>query len=416
MQLMNDLGFAANLQQDVCLLGGGNPAAIPQAEAYYRAEMIRLLENGSQFENMLGSYDPPQGNQRFIDTLATLLSDTFGWPITSKNIAITNGSQASFGILFNLFAGQFADGTSKKILLPMTPEYIGYGDVGLNKDEMFRANRPQIHMDENDNLFFKYQINFNAIARTIDSHDDCGAICVSRPTNPTGNVITDQELTKLSQLAKQSGLPLILDCAYGIPFPGIIFTRALPVWEEHIILCLSLSKLGLPGVRTGIVIADSYIIDMIVRSNAIFNLAPGRVGPSLLTRSVESKELLSLCDSVVKPYYQLRVQQAIDLVREYMDDLPLKVHSPEGAIFLWLWFEGLPISCETLYQKLKNRGVYIVPGNHFFPGLTEDWEHKQQCIRVSYAANTHQLEQGIKIIAQEVRAAYHPRFLHSDNV
>ena len=383
------------------MLGGGNPAAIPAAEACYRAEMTRLLNDGRQFEKMLGNYDPPQGNQRFIGVLAELLGGTFGWDISAKNIAITNGSQASFGILFNLFAGQFADRTNKQILLPMTPEYIGYSDVGLGEHEIFRAIRPTIRIDESDRLFFKYRVNFNE----IDDHN-CGAICISRPTNPTGNVITDRELTQLSRLAQQSDIPLILDGAYGIPFPGIIFTDATPVWSDHIILCLSLSKLGLPGVRTGIVIADPQIIDMIVRSNVIFNLAPGRIGPSLLTRLVGNGEILALCNTIIKPYYQLRVKHAVHLVREYMADLPVRIHQPEGAIFLWLWFEGLPITCETLYQNLKKRGVYVIPGSHFFAGLKEPWEHKQHCIRVSYAGDEKQVEQGLKIIAQEARIAY----------
>lgn len=409
LQLMNDLGHALslelNLGQEICMLGGGNPAAIPQIETCYRTEMLRLMDNGKQFEKMVGDYDSPQGNLRFIEVLAELLNDTFGWPISAKNIAITNGSQASFGVLFNLFGGQFADHAYKKILLPMTPEYIGYNDLGLGDNEIFRANRPVIQSDEDDPLFFKYRVDFSA----LDIDHECGAICISRPTNPTGNVITDSELTKLNQLAQQANIPLILDSAYGLPFPGIIFTDALPVWQNHMVLCLSLSKLGLPGVRTGIVIADAEIIDMITRSNAIFNLAPGCFGPCLLTRLVENKELIALCDTIIKPYYQLRVKQAVDLVREYMSDLPIRVHKPEGAMFLWLWFEGLPETCETLYQKLKQRGVYIIAGSHFFPGLKESWAHKQQCIRVSYAGDEKQVEQGLKIIAQTVREMYQAR-------
>ena len=45
-------------------------------------------------------------------------------------------------------------------------------------------------------------------------------ICVSRPTNPTGNVITDEELMKLDLLAQQRDIPLVIDNAYGVPFPA----------------------------------------------------------------------------------------------------------------------------------------------------------------------------------------------------
>lgn len=62
--------------------------------------------------------------------------------------------------------------------------------------------------------------------------DETGMICVSRPTNPTGNVITDDELIKLDALANQHGIPLVIDNAYGVPFPRIIFSDAGPLWNR----------------------------------------------------------------------------------------------------------------------------------------------------------------------------------------
>ena len=71
---------------------------------------------------------------------------------------------------------------------------------------------------------FKYHVDF----AHLEIGDDIAAICVSRPTNPTGNVITDDEVEKLEALAKRHIYPLIIDNAYGVPFPGIIFTQATP--------------------------------------------------------------------------------------------------------------------------------------------------------------------------------------------
>ena len=65
------------------------------------------------------------------------------------------------------------------------------------------------------------------------------------------------------------------------PFPNIIFEPVPPLWDEHIILCLSLSKLGLPGARTGIIIAAEQTIQAITNANAILNLAPGKLWPDL---------------------------------------------------------------------------------------------------------------------------------------
>jgi len=51
----------------------------------------------------------------------------------------------------------------------------------------------------------------------------------------------------------------VIDNAYGLPCPGIIFSEATPLWNSNIILCMSLSKLGLPGSRCDIVIAAEKV-------------------------------------------------------------------------------------------------------------------------------------------------------------
>ncbi|MXZ81560.1 MAG: valine--pyruvate transaminase [Gammaproteobacteria bacterium] len=400
LQLMEDLGEALESRSETMMLGGGNPAFIPQMQRHFRREMQALLDQGDEFEKVIGNYGGPQGQQGFIDQLAEMLQHEYGWPITRHNIAVCNGSQSSFSTLFRLFSGAFHDGSVRKILLPITPEYIGYNDT-IDPD-LFESKRPEIRDDPEDRLFYKYAVNFKG----LDVDRRYGALCVSRPTNPTGNVITDEELGRLNERAEAAGIPFIIDGAYGLPFPGILFADATPFWSENTILCLSLSKLGLPGVRTGIVVANREVIEIVKGSNAVFSLAPGRIGPALVKRLVKSRELLALCRDVILPYYRNRVGETVSLVRETMGDLPIRIHKPEGGIFLWLWFPGCSIANTELYAKLKKRGVFVISGNHFFPGLNQPWQHTRECVRISYTAEWSQVKSGMEIIADEIRRAY----------
>ncbi|OHB66646.1 MAG: valine--pyruvate transaminase, partial [Planctomycetes bacterium RBG_13_62_9] len=299
--LMDDLGAALAKGGGVLMLGGGNPARIPEVEHLFRRSMTQMLADGSRFERTIGSYDPPRGNIEFVEAVAALLRTQFGWDIGPRNIALTNGSQTAFFTLFNLFAGQYEDGTVRKILFPLMPEYIGYCDLGL-ADNLFVANKPRIeHSDEH---IFKYHIDFDQ----LEIPDEIGAICVSRPTNPTGNVLSRSELQRLSDLAIARGVPLIVDNAYGTPFPGIVFAEAEPLWNENTILCMSLSKLGLPGVRTGIVIAREEIAEMMGRVNAVMSLAPGGVGGAIIADLVRSGEIVRLSRDIIRPFYQNKAQ------------------------------------------------------------------------------------------------------------
>jgi valine--pyruvate aminotransferase len=191
-----------------------------------------------------------------------------------------------------------------------------------------------------------------------------------------------------------------------VPFPNIVFSNARPVFDEHVIYCMSLSKLGLPGLRTGIVVARSEIIEAVRSMNAILSLATGSLGAGIVTPLVASGEILRLGREVIQPYYRARVERAVSWCHEQFAGLDYFIHKPEGAIFLWLWFPGLPITAARLYERLKERNVLIIPGHYFFPGLNEPWEHVHECIRISYAQSSEQVEQGIRIIADEVKQAF----------
>ena len=231
---------------------------------------------------------------------------------------------------------------------------------------------------------------------------------MSRPTNPTGNVLTDEEIEQLSQLAKAHGIPLIIDNAYGAPFPNIIFTEATPVWDEHIILTLSLSKIGLPGTRTGIVVAHPRIAAAMVSMSSVVGLANPNIGQAIARPLIESGEILSLANDTVKPFYVEKSRQAREWVGEsFGDAFDYCVHRSEGALFLWLWFPGLPITSAELYERLKARGVLIVSGHYFFFGLAdEEWRHRHECLRMTFTMDETVVRDGIRIIGEEVGRAW----------
>ncbi len=399
LELMDDLGRALGGDADVAFLGGGNPAKIPAVQALVRRRLREVAEDPAALERMVSNYAHPAGDLPFRRALASLLAREYGWALTEDHIALTAGSQASFFLLFNLFAGRTRDGGLRRVLLPMTPEYVGYADVGLD-DGLIVSRRPAI--DERSDHTFKYRVDFTSL--TIGA--DIGAVCVSRPANPTGNVLTDDELARLASLCRAAKVPLIIDGAYGLPFPSIVFGRATPLWNEDIILCLSLSKLGLPGVRTGIVVAHPEIVAALTNMTAVLNLAVGSVGPVLAQPWVESGEILTLGARAIMPYYRDKALRARELVERELEGLPFRMHEPEGAFFLWLWLPGLPIPSAELYRRLKAAGVLVLSGHYFFPGLDEPWPHRDECIRISYAQDDETVARGIRILAREVRAAF----------
>ncbi len=398
-ELMDDLARAMSGQSSLLMLGGGNPGKIPAMQRIFQSRLEAIAADPAQFERFLSNYAHPAGEITFRESLAKLLREEYGWPLGTENIALTAGSQAAFFMLFNLFAGERPGGAPRRILLPVTPEYVGYANVTLGED-MLAARRPTI--TELDDVFFKYRLDFENLA--IDER--IAAVCVSRPTNPTGNVLTDDEMLRLEDTCRAAAIPLIVDNAYGAPFPNIVFTAAQPRWSSGTIFCLSLSKLGLPGARTGIVVADEAIIQALANMTAVLNLAVGSVGPVLVQPLVESGEILTLSLRHIRPFYEDKANRAAALLGRELKGLPFRIHKPEGAFFLWLWLRGLPAGSMALYRRLKQAGVAVLPGNHFFAGLSEPWSHSNECLRLSVAQDDETVERGIKLLAAEVRAVF----------
>jgi valine--pyruvate aminotransferase len=145
---------------------------------------------------------------------------------------------------------------------------------------------------------------------------------------------------------------------------------------------------------------------MVSEMNAVMSLAPGSMGAAIATNLVRSGKIIRLSREVIRPFYHRKANEAVEQLINELDGIDFHIHKPEGAIFLWLWFRGLPITNEELYKRLKEKGIVVVPGQYFFPGLKEEWRHKNECIRLNYSQNKETVTAGLKTIADEVKKAY----------
>lgn len=402
LQLMDDLGKPLSPDVPAYRLGGGNPARIPEIEKIFRREMYRILEDGDNFERTIGCYDSPQGRESFLTAMARLLSLKFGWKIGPENIAVTNGSQSGFFYLFNMFSGNTGKGKKNKILFPLVPEYVGYADQGIEPDTFVTLPAKAEYYENNT---FKYFIDFQLLEDYLSKHPEISALCVSRPTNPTGNVLTNEEIVRLANTAEKFGIHLMVDNAYGTPFPNIIFNESQPYWDPSVILSMSLSKIGLPTTRTGIIIAEEKIIKLLSAVNSIIALASTSIGQAIAENLVLSGEILKISKEIVQPFYQNRAIQTEKWIREIFKDRNWMLHKSEGAIFQWLRLCDMPFTSLELYKELKNHGVIVVPGEYFFFGEGGiNHEHLHQCIRINYSGPQDEVYQGLKIIEEVSRA------------
>jgi len=381
-------------------LSAGNPLVLPEVEQLWRDCTANLLDS-SEYGEVVCRYGASQGYQPLIDAVVHDFNQRYGLNLTERNILITPGSQTLYFYAANAFGGYTVEGDLKKIVLPLSPDYTGYGGVTLNPEALV-AYKPALDVDAATHRF-KYRPDFSQLE--IDAHTGC--VLFSRPCNPTGNVLTDEEVRKIAALATPYNVPVLIDSAYAPPYPALNFTEMTPLFGGNIVHCMSLSKAGLPGERIGIAIADEPLIHVLECFQTNLCIHSSRYGQAIAARAINSGVLAEIAARVIRPFYQNKVQIVESTLDRFMPaDLPWFLHRGEGAIFTWLWLRDLPISDWDFYQELKKVGVIVVPGNSFFPGLREDWNHTRQCVRISLTASDGAIETAMKRLSEVVQRVY----------
>ncbi len=380
-------------------LSAGNPLILPEVEQLWRDCTAGLLAS-TEYGEVVCRYGASQGYQPLIDAVVDDFNHRYGLHLTERNVLITPGSQSLYFYAANAFGGYAVDGTLKKIVLPLSPDYTGYGGVTLTPESLF-AYKPALDIDAAAHRF-KYRPDFGQ----LELGDDTGCVLFSRPCNPTGNVLTDDEVQKIAALAAPYNVPVLIDSAYAPPFPALNFTEMTPLFGENILHCMSLSKAGLPGERIGIAIGDEQLIQVLECFQTNMCIHSPRYGQAIAARAIRSGALADIAANVIRPFYQAKVRIVEATLDQAMPDVSWFLHRGEGAIFTWLWLKDLPMTDWEFYQELKQVGVIAVPGSSFFPGLRGEWEHTRQCLRISLTGNDQELETAMKRLATVVERVY----------
>lgn len=378
-------------------LSAGNPVILPEVEQLWRDCTADLLAS-SEYGEVVCRYGSSQGYAPLIDAVVKDFNRRYGLNLSDRNVLITPGSQSLYFYAANAFGGYAttANGetTVKKVVLPLSPDYTGYGGTALHKETLV-AYRPTIEEDKAAHRF-KYRPDFSQVE--IDERTGC--VIFSRPCNPTGNVLSDAEVHKIASLAAPYNIPVLVDSAYGTPFPALNFTEMTPVFGENILHCMSLSKAGLPGERVGIAIGDEQAIQPLESFQTNLCIHSPRYGQAIAARAIESGALAEISQNAIQPHYKHKLEILEATLDQHMPEVPWMLHRTEGGIFAWLWFPELPISDWEFYQEIKKAGVIVVPGSPFFPGLKTEWQHTKQCIRISLTATPEEIETAMKRLAE----------------
>jgi aspartate/methionine/tyrosine aminotransferase len=191
------------------------------------------------------------------------------------------------------------------------------------------------------------------------------ALVLCNPSNPSGKVFTQEELTFIADLAQTHDAFVITDEVYEhiVYHPHRhCYMAALPGMFERTISCSSLSKTyNMTGWRLGYVIAPKEIISGVRKVHDF--LTVGAAAP-LQEAAVQALELpLSYYDRLRDDYTRKR-----DLFLAYLDEAGLTYTKPQGAYYVMVDCRPFGVQDDQEFCRWMAReiGVAAVPGSSFF--------------------------------------------------
>lgn len=293
-----------------------------------------------------------------------------------ENIIVTNGGSQALSLTF---ASIFNPGDE---LILSSPNFISYFYLTV----FFGVKLVEIQRKSD------FSLDLDAIKQKVNVKTK--AILINSPNNPTGYVISPEELYELVEIVKKNDLYLISDEVYeNYTYDGlqIISPASIEGMFERTITLNAMSKLfSATGFRLGYVIAKKQIIDLM--ENYHQYTVAGTNHPAQYGFLEALKMDTAFFNNILKSFDERRL-----FTYKRLKEIGFEVIKPKGAFYVMPSVKNFNSDGESFSKNLmKDYAVAVVPGNTF-------GSYSDNMIRISYATEVSQLKEAMNRMEKFVK-------------
>ena len=353
----------------------------PAADLFPVGELQRALNAALREEGAeaLG-YEPTEGYGPLRAAVARHLLG-FGVPAAPDQVIVTSGAQQAIDLTLRALTkpGDY--------VVAESPTYLGI----LDACEANGVRLIGVPMDDEG-------MAVERLAPLLATYRPKLLITVPNSHNPTGITMSTARRRALLALCAEHSLPIMEEDAYGElryggqPAPRL---KALPGGEE-VIYVSSFSKVMLPGLRLGYLLASREIHSRIVFIKQASDRASGSLVQRAIYRCLESRRLRSYVQSVSRRCRERRDAMLVALERHLPPGARWTI--PDGGLYLWVRLpEG--VSALALYRAALAHDVVVAPGGAYFPAGDD-----HPFIALNFAAQPpERIDEGIRRLGAAMR-------------
>ncbi len=343
----------------------GNPS-VPAPDGV-REELLRLISEENPVA--LHGYTSAQGDGAVRGAIADDLNERYGAGVSADAIYMTCGAAAALTISLNALV---CEGEEVIVNSPYFPEY----KVFIEKAGGVLRDVPT--------LDGSFQLDIAALDAAITER--CAAVIINSPNNPTGAVLSEDNIKALSELLMRKErelnktIYLISDEPYRELVYGGVKVPFVSLYYPDTVVCYSFSKsLSLPGERIGYALVSPKMKDGEAVYQAICGAgrALGFVcAPSLLQKMIPA--VLGMTSDI--EVYDKNRRLLYDALSEY----GYYAVNPDGAFYLFV--KALEPDSRAFCERAKKHELLLVPGDDF---------GRAGYVRISYCVSTEVIERSL---------------------
>jgi GntR family transcriptional regulator/MocR family aminotransferase len=332
-------------------------------------------------------YGEPNGHAPLRETITHILASQ-GLQTRPENVLITAGSQQALSLVSQLLL------KPGDVILVESPTYSGALDL-------FRALNFQVVGIPVDGLGMQVEL----LEKLMQQHHPKLIYTIPNFHNPTGTCLSTARRRQLIILADRYNIPILEDDFVGdLRYEG----RTQPSLKAldpggRVIYVSTFSKILMPGLRVGFLVAEGPVYDSLVNFKRVNDLATS----TLVQRALEAYVTVGRYQSHLRRSCQIfhkRRNVMLSAIQRYLP-ADVRLDPPQGGMFIWL---QLPekLSSEKLLALAWEEGVTFASGNEFFPDALDG----RNWLRLNFVAQPpDQIEEGIKRLGKAIEGLSTPQ-------
>lgn len=321
-------------------------------------------------------YTNSSGLLKFKEVAAKVTERSRKFKPDLNQILITPGANVQI-----YYAIACAVNPGEEVIIP-DPSFVSYNSI-INFLSIVPVKVPLYEKNE-------FRLNPEDVEKAITPKTRM--IIINSPHNPTGSVMTEEEITKIYQIAKKHDLYLLSDEIYARMiykdsetkfFSPSIFDKC----KERVIVVNGFSKsYAMTGWRIGAVTGPA---DLIEKMGLLLETTTSCVSPFIQLAAIEA--LQGNQEPIINMVEEFRKRR--DFIYKKLKEIPgIRCVKPKGAFYIFPNIMGTGLKSEEFSKlMLEEAGVATCPGNFF-------GEHGEGYVRFCYANSLENIEKGLERI------------------